>query len=312
MSNEMTDDENPPVTDIVLTEGSSSTSRSTGCCVRLRAEWSIAFFDSKDVNGKALDLAPSFSLTNPSWFVLAGKVAFWTVAFADLVKSWKDSVPSFYLAYLSHWGLLLSVIYLTLSLTLSLVKPLQQKFVVYTTWQLFSLSAVFEIIITLLFWVLDYDPDRHDLNFKTLTTHGICLVCVMLDGHLLNRTPVRLKHGIVTVALAATYVIWTVIYIYAIGDNPTKSDSDLLYDVIDWKDSFGSTIILCVIIVFAVTPLLHLLIWSISLFGRRYEQESGKVLGLSGLASSSEELASSDEVVEQENPASPSIEVTPL
>jgi hypothetical protein len=110
---------------------------------------------------------------------------------------------------------------------------------------------------TALFWILDYDPDRHDLNFNTLTTHGFCLVCVVLDGHLLNRTPVRLKHGIVTVALAATCVIWTVIQARAIGDNPTNSGSDLLYDVIDWKDSFGSTIVMSVIILFAVAPLLH-------------------------------------------------------
>lgn len=280
MSNEGKDVENPPVADIAVTEGSSS-----GCCGRFRAEWSLSFFDSKDVNGKALDLATSFSQTNPSWFVLAGKVSLWTIAFADLVKSWSDSIPSFYLAYLSHWGLLLSVIYLTLSLTMSLVKPLQHyRFVVNTTWQLFSLSAVFEIIITALFWILDYDPDRHDIKFTTLTTHGVCLVCVLLDGHLLNRTPVRLKQGIVTTALAATYVIWTVIHTYAIGDNPTNADSDLIYDVIDWKDSFGSSLILCIIIICAVTPLLHVLIWSISLFGRRYveqeQEESSKVLEL--------------------------------
>ena len=144
---EMTDIENPPVTDIVVT---------AGCCGRFRAKWSLSFFDSKDANGKTLDLAASFS-HNPSWFVLAGKVALWTVAFADLVKGWKDSDPIWYLAYLSDWELLLSVIYLTLSLTLSLVKPLQQKFVIYTTWQLFSLSAVFEVIITALFWILDYE-----------------------------------------------------------------------------------------------------------------------------------------------------------
>jgi hypothetical protein len=294
MSNEMTDVENPPATDITR----------TGCCGRFRAEWSLSFFDSKDVNGKFLDLAASFSLTNPSWFVLAGKVAVWTVVFADLVKSWNESIPSFYLAYLSHWGLLLSTIYLTLSLTMSLVKPLQHNSVVNTTWQLFSLSAVFEIIITVLFWVLDYDPDRHDLNFKTLTTHGFCLVCVMLDGHLLNRTPVRLKHGIFTVALALMYVIWTVIHTYVIGDNPTNSESDLLYDVIDWKGSSGSTFVLSVIIIFVVGPLLHLLIWSISLFGRRYheqeQEESGKVVELPCLASSSEEVV--DQEQEDEKP----------
>jgi hypothetical protein len=277
----------PALTDsVVLVIGEENQgSSSPGGCNRVRAEWSLSFFDSKDVNGKTLDLGASFSYTNPSWFVLAGKVAVWTVAFADLVESWKNSVPSFYLAYLSHWGLLLSVIYLTLSLTMSLAKPLQQKLVVYTTWQLFSLSVNFEIIITILFWLLDYDPDRHDLNFTTLTTHGVCLVCVMLDGHLLNRTPVRLKHGIVTMAMAAIYVGWTVIHTYVIEDNPTKTDSDLLYDVVDWKDSFESTIILCVIIVFAVAPLLHLMIFSISLFGRRYEQEMDKVLELPSMSS---------------------------
>lgn len=299
----MTDVENPPVTDVVVT---------TRCCGRFRAEWSLSFFDSKDVNGKTLDLAASFSQTNPSWFVLAGKFALWTVVFVNIVTSWNDSSdPSFYLAYLSHWGLLLSVIYLTLSLTLSVVKPLQQKFVVFTTWQLFSLSAVFEIIITVLYWILEYDPDRSDLNFNTVTTHGFCLVCVMLDGHLLNRTPVRLKHAIVTFALAFMYVIWTVIHAYAIGENPTKSDTDLLYDVLDWKDSFGSTILLSVIIVFVVAPLLHLLVWSISLFGRRYEQEqegNTKVLEVPGLVSSSEEVM--DQEQKDEKQASPSIEMS--
>jgi hypothetical protein len=94
--------------------------------------------------------------------------------------------------------------------------------------------------------------------------------------------------------------------VHAIGDSPTKTDSDLLmYDVIVWKDSFGSTIILSVIIVIsrrAAPALVDLVHFSFSV-----GDESGKVLELPCLASSSEEVV--DHEQEEHNPVSPSIEV---
>lgn len=247
-----------------------------GCCGGFRADFRLNFFQRTDADGKILDLERSFCASERTLWVLLPKLAFFTLTVADVISGLATTkYPGFWMAYLSNWSLVYATIYISLSFFVSL--GLSSLLFIKMTWTMFSIAIVHEILVMFLFWFLEYDSD-YDLDYYTIMTHGGVALCVVLDGLIVNRTPVRIKHWIPTFAMSLLYTIWNVIHSYVVEDNPWIDDDDqiYIYAALNWRDDPVQTAVTIVIVLLFVSPAFHLIIWKLSLCSRRYEEESAK------------------------------------
>jgi hypothetical protein len=113
-------------------------------------------------------------------------------------------------------------------------------------------------------------------------THGVVALCVVLDGLIVNRTPVRIKHWFPTFAMSFLYTIWSLIHSYVVEENPWIDDDDqiYLYSALNWRDNPVQAAFTIGIVILVVSPVFHLIIWRLSLYSRRYEEEEPAKNGL--------------------------------
>jgi hypothetical protein len=266
-----------------------------GCYGRFQADFQLNFFQTTDANGKILNLERSFCVSDRTLWVLLPKLAFFALTVADVITGLATTkYPGFWMAYLSNWSLVYATIYISLSFFVSL--GLSSLLFIKLTWTMFSITIVHQILVMFLFWFLEYDSD-YDLDYYTIMTHGGVALCVVLDGLIVNRTPVRIKHWFPTFAMSFLYTIWNVIHSYVIEENPWIDDDDqiYIYSALNWRDDFGQTAMTIGIVILLVSPLFHLLIWRLSLCSRRYEEEpaSNGLPAPGGGEKEEEELAAS-------------------
>lgn len=153
------------------------------------------------------------------------------------------------------------------------------------TWYLYNLVAHNTILVTLLYWALDYDSSSTTVTFNVMAPHGATAIVTMMEGFLVNRIPIRFYHWLgAVVPYQIAYLVWTILHMKFDIGNPHKYDvdeetnDDTLYDVVDWKDDALGTAITFVIVVLVVGPILQLLLFTLSLYlpfcrnSRRYEQ----------------------------------------
>jgi len=100
---------------------------------------------------------------------------------------------------------------------------------------------------------------------------------ILVDGLLVNRIPVRLRHWFeLCLPTFALFIIWSVLQ-SPLGfdlDNPYIEelgiDDDKIYPFLDWASSPLSTLALSLVCLFVVSPILHVILWAFSLAGRKY------------------------------------------
>ena len=278
-------------------------SEKTGCCARTRNEWNMNFYQLRDNNGKTLHLESSFSMDR-TWWKVAVKLVLFGATVGNFVWGFIDSeYPNFHMAYLSHWGLFYASLYMTFSVILSLGCGKNGSFLVQSAWILFSIAMVHEIMITTLYWLLLYDPDNDTLKYKDIVTHGGAAGMIFIDGLILNRTPIRLRHWYWTLFLSLLFVGWSLLQSYVVGRNPYDNGDDrtddAIYAPLGWKDDPGYAAMISSLTVFVASPIFHVTIWMISLPGRRYtddmpqEEIGGVVHEEDGLMDDDKEQSSS-------------------
>merc|ERR1712232_685501 len=109
---------------------------------------------------------------------------------------------------------------------------------------------------------------------------GTILVLVWLDGLAVNRIPVRLRHWTeFSLPFYLAYTVWTVLQSPLVFDvdNPDNDgggdggdDDDKIYAVLDWASSPAMAVGLVSVILFVFSPVVHGILWGLSLPGRRY------------------------------------------
>ena len=129
------------------------------------------------------------------------------------------------------------------------------------------------ILVVLLYWTLDYEPGQ-TITINTISLHaGTCLL-VLIDGNLIAKIPIRLKHIVFVESMAVLLVIWTLINdLTGIGDgvwpgedSDQNNADDALYSVLDWSDDPGRAAIISVIVIFAVIPIVFVVCWMLTLW----------------------------------------------
>jgi hypothetical protein len=77
---------------------------------------------------------------------------------------------------------------------------------------LFAAALPFQVVITILFWVLEFDGD---LNYVSFMVHGGGLILITIDGFFLSRFPLRAKQFIFFELLSGLYILWSVLHAFS-------------------------------------------------------------------------------------------------
>jgi len=249
---------------------------------RFTSELRRNFFSLEESSERYIDVANSFAPSSPRFqhvIVLRVGLLVWTIiGLARSILDTDEEDRFIWLGYLTHLGLVISIVYQITACIVTLHKKsliqhagstYNPSGLVKVVWFLYVLAVPNELIITLLYWTLDY-PTIEDgvVTYNAVFTHGILAVLLLIDGNLIARIPVRIKHIVVIEIYSISYLIWTVIHAFS-GIGNGSEDGDLLYDVIDWKDKPIATLITCVIIVVVVIPIIFMVLWFLSLAGGR-------------------------------------------
>ena len=250
------------------------------CCKRLASELNPCqpwFLVNDKVTGRTLDIPESFAPA--SCYAFLWKL--FATAGAILTLTWglvRSDHPNFYFAYLTTWGVSFVVIYMVFSIfnTVFAARTPQPEVSVgwriRATWFMGTLGTHMTVITCLLYWLLIYDPEKHDIHPVTVLDHGGVLVLIGIDTMFVNRIPFRWQHyyGIIVVDLC--FVIWSLIHAYGtdIGnpnnsDNDPETNDDAIYQgVLEWEDDWVKALTYCIVITFVVGPLVMLLLWCLS------------------------------------------------
>ena len=198
----------------------------------------------------------------------------WAFGIGCLVELlvYTDSPKVFWLAYLSYWSFLAAILYLTLSCLWIVLVPHPNNALLKLTWVMYSLAATAQVLVTILYWSLDYDPAL-GIRFGTLSAHGLIMLVVFVDGAIINRVPVRAKHCLAFSLYGVLFVLWSILHaVLGIGNpyresgNPNEDD-DAIYGVFSWNNNLVLALILSIVVVVVVSPILFLLVWSLSAYG---------------------------------------------
>lgn len=119
------------------------------------------------------------------------------------------------------------------------------------------------LFVTILFWVLDFDPATSTVTVFNVHIHGVNLVFVILD-QLLIASPFRLLHFIYPTCMALIYFIFTAIYFAAGGlneypEDPVNGNTYLYQGQLDWGRHPTTSVITMVLVVLVAAPVIHLL-----------------------------------------------------
>lgn len=256
------------------------------------AEWRLGMWSNVDANGKMIDMEAIFR-PKPAFATVLIKAVFcvWVTAVMihDLVIFQRGSALGFWFVYLSNWGVLLTSLYLAASI-IRILFPLGTTDISLLTrfaWGLFSVVVNMELVITVLYWALDYNPVTWRTNYDTLPLKHInlmkhvgILVVLWIDGFVIHRLPLRLQQILWFGIFTVSYVIWLGIHAVKGIGNPRLTDTpdgddDAIYVVVNWSERPIPAGIVSGIVVFVVLPMSFLLSWGLSfVLGRRYKQEN--------------------------------------
>lgn len=268
---------------------------------------------------KIIDVAASFSPPSSqngpgsTWTKLA--IVFWKLVV--IASEWYAFTVEFFLpwsafafAYLTNWGLMFSMVYSLFSLANTLfpienreedkqtsvnegIVPLRARL----TWAFFDLAAWLELVLTVVYWVLIYEGTREELSAYNVLAHGIVMALIWIDGLVVNRIPVRMRHWLeIGVPFLVLYTTWTVLQGVVLGIPNPDYDYHSIYPILDWAESplFSSGLVAGLILVWS--PFVYVLMLGASLLGRRY------VDGGSATADASNKSASKQGFADEGNP----------
>ena len=196
--------------------------------------------------------------------------------------------------YLTNWALVLATIYSGLSLANTIFpiptnpssdsddpKNTTETDVLSTrikiTWVLFTLAAVAQKMVTVLYWALLHPPGLPPIFLISMIVlyGGVC-VLILVDGLLVNRIPIRMRHWLeLYLPLFLSWIIWLLVqsplglylnnaYMDAIG-----FDVDKIYPVVDWESAPMTTLALVSICGFVISPIVHFALSALSMVGRK-------------------------------------------
>mmetsp|Transcript_32507 Transcript_32507/g.78903 ORF Transcript_32507/g.78903 Transcript_32507/m.78903 type:complete len:291 (+) Transcript_32507:193-1065(+) len=250
-------------------------------CPRFCSEFNRPMFSIDERPHGKLDLKETFQMGKELRSAVGTfKFVSLLTTLASLAHVWAvHPVPMFLLAYLTIWGAFFSICYLLGSLLLTICSPsslanTQPNRLVKFTWMLYSVSSTLECFTTVLYWA-GRPADMGPITLGDVTMHCVVLAILLVQGFLVDRIPLRLKHTGPTILVSLFYTAWLVLQNVVFQYNPEDDDDDdAIYDAIRWRED---TILALILSLVALVSLLFfaILLWALSLPGRRYSSDDG-------------------------------------
>eukprot|EP00057_Strongylocentrotus_purpuratus_P035202 XP_798115.3 PREDICTED: protein rolling stone [Strongylocentrotus purpuratus] len=125
--------------------------------------------------------------------------------------------------------------------------------------QVYSCSAT--VFVTLLFWVLVYNPDSTVIHVFNVSVHGGAMMLMIIDTFLVA-TPIRILHLIYVMLVAFIFFCFTGVY-YAAGGLDPKGETFIYSGSLDWGAEPTRSAIVAVLTVFVAAPVLHMVFYII-------------------------------------------------
>lgn len=234
-------------------------------------EYNRPYFDTTITNDDVLDIPATFHTTGAPVLLAKAFLFLWNLGI--LLWIWITqyltyrTMPMFFWAYLTHWTLLMVLIYQGLSVwnALSPAQILSHRHL--ATWLFFTVGSHASLLITPMFWGFVYDPNI-DLLHRSIAEHGLPLITVLIQGWYLDAIPIRLRHWNACFGFYMLYLLWSVVHdIILTGmGNPHYEKQDSIYNVLDWKNTPGFTGLLVTALFLVVAPVLYLVLWCVQLW----------------------------------------------
>ncbi|XP_033115446.1 protein rolling stone-like [Anneissia japonica] len=126
------------------------------------------------------------------------------------------------------------------------------------TWLLQVVAFSAAVTVTLLFWVLVYDPAVDTVHTYVVHVHGVNTLLVLIDVFAVAN-PYRLIHFIYPSIYASIYFIFTAIY-WAAGGLNEHGDSYIYKGNLDWENDPRRSVITALLAVCLGAPAVHILL----------------------------------------------------
>ena len=210
-------------------QGNSAHSFSLGkVCRKYTNEWRLGMFSLEDTSGATLSVKKTFTPA-PTFLLGAIKFALCAWNIEVIVHSIiTNEYPNYWLIFLTHWQILAICVYSVFSfLVHTKLLPVSQhggrgNIITRLTWTFYTVGLNLGLIITLLYWFLEFDPSKGFPKYIQVMTHGGVFILVLLDGMIINHTPIRLKQFFLLWPVCFLYIIWSIIHGYSPLGNPKK------------------------------------------------------------------------------------------
>ncbi|XP_028158828.1 protein rolling stone-like isoform X2 [Ostrinia furnacalis] len=186
------------------------------------------------------------------------------------LSSFWGPIEMFFL-YMTHWGLLMVALESAFGIAMCVKKPRKQlpdatfglPWYVKVYWVLYNITIPVAFLITVFYWgilktsnkIQNYAPNP----VLDIMLHGInslvMFVELVFSGH-----PSRLLHIMQPLFFALAYLLFTVVYFYAGGNDPWGNA--FIYPVIDWSKPEQTLVVVTLTALFLA--LMHLLVVAVA------------------------------------------------
>jgi len=99
-------------------------------------------------------------------------------------------------------------------------------------WILTNINCSVSFVVTLVYWILLYTPERHYLDFENFSGHGMSLLFCLLDM-IVTEKPWKLWHAVHPVGFGIIFGAFSLIYHLCGGTN--YYFEPYIYPIIDWN-----------------------------------------------------------------------------
>ncbi len=143
-------------------------------------------------------------------------------------------------------------------------------------WFLYMIVQPAEITVAIGYWLYEFHPGKDTIGYNNLYKHGIIAILLLIDGNIIGRIPLRIKHIYAVFIYMNMYGLYTIYFSYS--DFGSRHHHGFIYDNFNWKYDRDSCIHMTLMLGYIITPLSFVFCYLLSLlsFGSMKDGITGK------------------------------------
>jgi len=220
-------------------------------CTCTRLQWEIndrSWYGIEEPNGDSINVEQSFSrrdykipLLVTRLFILSWSASAFT---SHLLRYPRENIGIFF-GYYNHWVWMTALLYQFFVLCLTIFQRCNfakqppegdaPYYFIRLIWTLYELSVTNAFLLILLFYIPELTRDRYhdDNSYLNVFLHTILCGLLLVDGAILARIPVKLKHFVFVFLYLVCFMIWSVVHdLTGIGNGSWTSSIEENEDIV--------------------------------------------------------------------------------